>query len=89
MLGLFPLAKCYEQGQKYEQALKSYNEIIQAGESAYEEAAFLGKARSLRLLKRASDAKAVYKRFLEKFPDSTEVSSVRGLLVLTRETSKK
>ena len=87
-LGLFPLAKAHEQAGKFDAALSSYEKILKS-DSSYEERALLGKARSLRELKRFEESEKSYEEFIQRFPDSTEISSVRGLLALTRQANGK
>ncbi|MBN8555466.1 MAG: tetratricopeptide repeat protein [Deltaproteobacteria bacterium] len=80
-LGLYPLAQAYEQSGNLEKALATHDQILKIKDSPYQEWSMLAKGRLLRSLKRNDEAKKVYEVFLEKFPNSTEVSIVRGLLI--------
>lgn len=79
-LALFPLATTYEDAGQFEKALSVYKEISQNEKSSFRAEAMLGKARAERNLQKYADAKATYSLFLEKFPQSLEVSAVRGLM---------
>lgn len=79
-LGLYPLGQAQEQSGQFDAALKTYSELVGLKNAAHREWAFLGKARVLKFLKRNDEAKKTYEEFLSQFPNSTEVSSVRGFL---------
>ena len=87
IFGNYPLAKAYEQAGDFTKALEVYEGILKVNGSSYEEGALLGKARTLRLLTRFQEAEATYQEFIDKFPDSSDIGSVRGLIVLTRQIS--
>jgi len=82
-LGLYPKAVLLEDKGDWNEALKTYDEILQLKlkkeENAFRKWALLGKARSLRELNRASESVAVYDEFLLEFPQAPESAKVRGL----------
>jgi len=80
--GNYPLASTYEEAKLWDKALQAYESVVSDEKNAFRKLAFLGKARSLRELGRAGEAIAVYDSYLREFPDTPEVSQVRGLKTL-------
>jgi|GEM_PF-5788249 len=87
-LGLYPLAVTYENEGKWNEALKEYNRILNQKDSALRKWALLGKARALKNLKRNKEAADAYQDFLDEFPKSPELSTVRGLKTLSESSAQ-
>ncbi len=79
-LGSYPLAVSYEQTGDFAKALEGFSRIVQNEKSGFLQEAYLGKARAERALKKNAEAQKTYEKFIEKFPQSAEISVVRGLL---------
>lgn len=78
--GSFPLAVAYEQAGKFDEALKTFDEIATNEKASLRGDALIGKGRVLVQLKRGDEAKKSFNLYLEKFPQSSEAATVRGLI---------
>ncbi len=88
-VGLYPLGIASEQVGDWTKAIKTYDEIIKSKSKTYASLALLGKARSYKAMGKNSDAKKTYEEFLEAYPTSTEISTVRGLLTALSEPAPR
>jgi tetratricopeptide (TPR) repeat protein len=88
-LALLPLGHAYEQANDFQNALKTYDEVLVKKNNVFSPIALLGKARALRSLNKLDEARTTYETFLEQHPDSPDVAEVRGLLAMVRDEPKK
>ncbi len=87
-LGWMPLAGAYEQASQFDKAAATYESIAQNKDSTFAPSALMGKARNLRLAGKIDEAVKTYQDFLDRYPASTEIATVRGLLAETLEAKK-
>ncbi len=79
-LAWYPMAVSFEEQGLSEKALEYYGRIVEAKDPSYHKWALLGQGRLYRAAKKFEEAKKSYQQFIEEYPKSPELQTVRGLL---------
>lgn len=74
------LASVSEAEKNFEEARKTFDEAISLKDNPLKPLAYLGKARSLRSLGKADEAKTTYEKLMQEFPDTVYARKARVLL---------